>query len=183
MQDIAVAGGLSLNLAARGGVSSFLPLQRELSQCVMGLEGVFWVKGHNCCLWLYLWMECQSGSSHSGRWSCPPSRLIVGIIQHERGKANVPGLRMSYSLTLELWTGFLATTVSITCLKVFRCLTAVCFLTDNLLHFIFSVGMVAFTLTISYAGELPRIMLPFLYALCLRFSPMENGNLAQFSVP
>lgn len=102
MQDIAVAGGLSLNLAARGGVSSFLPLQRELSQCVMGLEGVFWVKGHNCCLWLYLWMECQSGSSHSGRWSCPPSRLIVGIIQHERGKANVPGLRMSYSLTLEL---------------------------------------------------------------------------------
>lgn len=85
-------------------------------------------------------------------------------------------LRMSYSLFLELWTGFLVTTLSITCLKLLKCLTAVHILIDKLLNCIFSVGVVAFTLNVCCGGELPRVKFPFLHTHCLA---VENENLAQ----
>lgn len=151
------------------------PFQRELSRGVLGQEGVFWARDHHCCPWLYLWVGCNSGISNSGGWSCPPSRLTVGTAQHERGRAKV--FPWGVLLTdLELWRGFLVTFFSITCLKLFRCLAAVRIHIDNLLNCVFSVGAVAFTLNVCYAGELPRIKLPFLYILCLA---MENRNLAR----
>lgn len=72
-------------------------------------------------------------------------------------------LCVSYWLTSEKQTGFLVTTLSTKCLKLFRYLSAVCIHIDNLLNCLSSVGVVAFTSNISYAEDLRGIFCAFLF--------------------
>jgi len=92
VQAAAAAGGSISHSGLEEVCPHPLHLQMELSRGVLGQEGVFWVRDNHGCPWLYLWVSCNSGSSNSGMWSCPPSRLAVGTTQHERDGAHIPDL-------------------------------------------------------------------------------------------